>query len=137
MITIQLKARHLHFIHGLLKDRSLSEWGGFLSRKTQAVENKTDEELCDMQTTPYELISAYKILTIQPEGVTARINKEMDDLLKQQLEIKVPEEIASGVTGPFGELPENAYFQRIAESITIIKQYNNTLLQDIINSGRQ
>ena len=136
MITIQLKARHLHFIHGLLKDKSLSEWSGFLTRKLQAVENKTDEELCDIQTTPNELTTVYNILTTQPEGEAARINKEMDDLLKQQLEIKVPEEIASGITGPFGELPENAYFQRIAESITIIKQHNNTLLQNIINSGR-
>jgi hypothetical protein len=137
MITIQLKARHLHFIHGLLKDKSLSEWSGFLTRKLQAVENKTDEELCDMQTTPSELSTVYNILTVQPEGVAARINKEMDDLLKQQLEIKVPEEINSGVTGQPGELPENAYFQRIAESIAAIKQHNNTLLQNIINSGKQ
>lgn len=136
MITIQLKAKHLHFIQGLLKDKSLSEWSGFLSRKIQAVQNKTDEELCDMETTVVELTTVYNIITTQSEGVTARINKEMDDLLKQQLDIKVPEEIAAGITGQPGELPENAYFQRIAESVGIIKQSNTVLLENIINSGR-
>jgi len=138
MVNIQLKAKHFYFVTYQLRNSSINQYFSLISRiKTVLSGNTNLYALFTVSASPTEVITMFKTLTILPEGVANQINTEMDDLLLPQIVLGVADEQAAGI-GPDaeGNLPENAYWQLIAQGITEIKDSNTAAREAAITNGK-
>lgn len=138
MVNIQLKAKHFYFITYQLRNSSINQYFSLISRiKTVLASNSDFDALFSVSTSPTEVITMYRTLTVLPEGVANQINIEMDNLLLPQIVSGVTDEQANGI-GPDaeGNLPENAYWQIIGQGITEIKDSNTAARDAAITNGK-
>jgi hypothetical protein len=138
MVNIQLKAKHFYFVTYQLRNSSINQYFSLISRIKTVLSGNTDfDALFTVSASSAEVITMFKTLTILPEGVANQINTEMDDLLLPQIVLGVADEQAAGI-GPDteGNLPENAYWQLIAQGITEIKDSNTAAREAAINEGK-
>jgi len=138
MVNIELKAKHFYFVTYQLRNSSINQYFSLISRiKTVLVGNTDLNALFSVSASPTEVITMYRTLTVLPEGVANQINIEMDDLLLPQIVLGVADEQANGI-GPDaeGNLPENAYWQIIAQGVTQIKDSNVATRDAAINEGK-
>jgi len=138
MVNIQLKAKHFYFVTYQLRNSSINQYFSLISRIKTVLAGNTDlNALFSVSASPTEVITMYRTLTVLPEGVANQINIEMDDLLLPQIVLGVADEQANGI-GPDadGNLPENAYWQIIAQGVTQIKDSNVATRDAAINEGK-
>ena len=138
MIQITLKAKHYYFIVNQLRNLSIEQYFSLISRIKTALTGNTDLEASfTVQASPEEVGTIFRICTQLPEGISNVINVEMDDLLMPQIVLGVADEQAAGI-GPDenGNLPYDAYWQRIARDITNIKADNASIRNAMIAQGQ-
>lgn len=138
MVNIQLKAKHFYFITYQLRNSSINQYFSLISRiKTALIGNTDDEAVFTVAASPAEVIVIFRTLTVLPEGVANTINVEMDDMLTPQIIAGASQEGANGI-GPDaeGNLPENAYWQIIAQGITEIKTSNTATREAAVSNGK-
>ena len=138
MVQITLKAKHYYYIIHYLRNASVQQYFSLINRlKTTLLGNTDLEASFDVNASVVEVINMFKTLTILPEGQANRINVEMDDLLTPQITAGVTQEITDGI-GPDaeGNLPDNAYWQLIAQGITYAKNLNTVARESAITQGK-
>ena len=138
MIQITLKAKHYYFIVNQLRNFSVGQYFSLMSRIKIALTGNTDLEASfTVDTNTDEVVDMFRVCTNLPEGVANVINVEMDDLLLPQIALGVADEQAAGI-GPDadGNLPYEAYWQRTARDITIIKEGNTSTRNAMIAEGQ-
>jgi hypothetical protein len=138
MVDITLKASHYYFITYQLKNSTIEQYFSLVNRIKTALAGNNDLDLSfTISTTPDEVITMFRILTILPEGMANKINVEMDDLLTPQIIAGATQEGINGI-GPDadGNLPPNAYWQIIAKGITEIKDVNTLTRNNYITLGK-
>ena len=109
-----------------------------ISRLKAVLDSNTDLETSfSVNASVVEVIDMFKTLTVLPEGQANRINVEMDDLLMPQIALGIADEQAAGV-GPDadGNLPDNAYWQLIAQGIIYAKGLNTNAKDNAISQGK-
>lgn len=138
MVQIILKAKHFYFIAYHLKNGTISQYFSLISRIKSALVNNTDLELNFAVDVNYEdVIMIYRILTLLPEGQSNSINTEMASLLEQQIGAGYIYETASGlVEDADGNLPDNAYWHKIAKEITYTRNNNILAKNNAIAEGQ-
>lgn len=95
MIQLTLKAKHLRLITYLLKNRNATEVFRVLSEiKDKVTADLPDTDDVTVNVTAVEVIDAYNQLTNLQEGLAAEINKEMDYMIRPQIEtgVALPDE---------------------------------------------
>lgn len=123
MINITLKARHFRFIAYLLKETLATHVFRVLNEIKSKVPNEAlDTDDIEVQAKVSELTFLYPILTNLSEGLAADINKEMDLMLRPQIEA--------------GVLSENPEWIEVATFITTEKTRKADALQSYINDGK-
>jgi hypothetical protein len=138
MVQITLKAKHYYFIANQLRNFSIEQYFNLMNRIKTALTGNTDLEVSfTIDASPDEVVTIFRVLTQLPEGVANVINVEMDNLLIPQIILGVADEQAAGI-GPDadGNLPYEAYWQRTARDITIIKTNNATAREGMISQGQ-
>lgn len=138
MVNITLKAKHFYFITYQLKNSTIEQYFSLISRIKTALTGNTDNEASfTVEASPAEVIVIFRTLTVLPEGVANVINVEMDDLLTAQIIAGASQEGANGI-GPDaeGNLPENAYWQIIAQGVLDVKISNATARNNAIAQGK-
>ena len=138
MVNITLKAKHFYFITYQLKNSTIEQYFSLISRIKTALTGNTDNEASfTVEASPAEVIVIFRTLTVLPEGVANVINVEMDDLLSAQIIAGASQEGANGI-GPDaeGNLPENAYWQIIAQGVVDVKISNATARNNAIAQGK-
>jgi hypothetical protein len=138
MVQITLKAKHYYYIIHYLRNVSVQQSFSLISRlKTALTGNNDLELLVTVSASVVEVITIFKTLTALPEGQANRMNVEMDDLLTPQITAGVTQELTDGI-GPDaeGNLPDNAYWQLIAQGITYAKNINTTARENAIAQGK-
>jgi hypothetical protein len=138
MVNITLKAKHFYFITYQLKNSTIEQYFSLISRIKTALTGNTDNEASfTVEASPAEVIVIFRTLTVLPEGVANVINVEMDDLLSAQIIAGASQEGANGI-GPDaeGNLPENAYWQVIAQGVLDVKISNATARNNAIAQGK-
>jgi hypothetical protein len=138
MVQITLKAKHYYYIIHYLRTASVQQYFSLINRlKTVLSGNSNLEASFTVSTSVVEVIEMFKTLTILPEGQANRINGEMDDLLLPQIVLGVADEQSNGI-GPDadGNLPDNAYWQLIAQGITYAKGLNTAAKENAIAQGK-
>ena len=138
MIQITLKAKHFYYIAYYLRDRSIQQYYPVINRIAVALAGNSDMTAdFTISATVSEVIDIFKILTYLPEGQANKINVEMDDLLGPQIIAGATQEGINGI-GPDadGNLPDNAYWQLIAQGITYTKTNNAAIRDSAINTGK-
>ena len=138
MVQITLKAKHYYYIIHYLRTASVQQHFSLISRLKTALSGNSDLEVSfTVNASVVEVINMFKTLTALPEGQANRINGEMDDLLLPQIILGVADEQANGI-GPDaeGNLPDNAYWQLIAQGITYAKGLNTAARETAITNGK-
>lgn len=138
MVQITLKAKHYYYIIHYLRNASVQQSFSLISRLKTALTGNSDLEASfTITASVVEIVTIFKTLTALPEGQANRMNVEMDDLLLPQIVLGVADEQASG-TGPDidGNLPDNAYWQLIAQGITYAKNINTNVRENAITQGK-
>lgn len=138
MVQITLKAKHYYYIIHYLRTASVQQYFSLINRlKIALSENNDLEASFTLSTSVVEVLNMFKTLTVLPEGQANRINTEMDDLLIPQIILGVADEQANGI-GPDtdGNLPDNAYWQLIAQGITYAKNLNTVARENAITQGK-
>ena len=138
MVQIRLKAKHYYYIVHYLRNSSVQQYFSLINRLKLALNGNNDlDPSFDVSASVVEVIDMFKILTVLPEGQSNRINVEMDDLLTPQITAGVTQEITDGI-GPDaeGNLPDNAYWQLIAQGITYAKGLNTATRENAITQGK-
>lgn len=139
MIQITLKAKHYYYIIHYLRNASVQQSFSLISRlKTVLAGNNDLEASFTVNANVVEVLTIFKTLTALPEGQANRMNVEMDDLLTPQITAGVTQELTDGI-GPDvdGNLPDNAYWQLIAQGITYAKNINTTTRENAIAQGKE
>jgi hypothetical protein len=91
----------------------------------------------DVNANVVEVIDMFKTLTILPEGQANKINTEMDDLLLPQIVLGIADEQSAGISPDAdGNLPNNAYWQLIAQGIVYAKGLNADARDNAITQGK-
>jgi hypothetical protein len=138
MVQITLKAKHYYYIIHYLRNASVQQSFSLISRlKTVLTGNNDLEASFTVNANVVEVLTIFKTLTALPEGQANRMNTEMDDLLIPQIVLGIADEQAAGI-GPDaeGNLPDNAYWQLIAQGITYTKGLNTTAKDNAITQGK-
>lgn len=138
MVQIRLKAKHYYYIVHYLRNSSVQQYFSLINRLKLALSGNTDLDASfDVNASVVEVIDMFKTLTVLPEGQANRINGEMDDLLMPQIVLGIADEQAAGI-GPDteGNLPDNAYWQLIAQGITYAKGLNTAAKDNAISQGK-
>jgi hypothetical protein len=138
MIQIELKAKHFYFIVSQLRNYSIQQYFSLVSKMKTVLAGNTDlEALFTVSASTDEVVAIFRILTQLPEGIANVINVEMDDLLAPQIVAGVTTEQAGGI-GPDadGNLPYDAYWQRLARDISVIKTENANARNSYISEGK-
>lgn len=138
MIQITLKAKHYYFIVNQLRSFSVDQYFTLMSRIKAILTGNTDLEASfTIDASTEEVVDMFGVCTRLPEGVANTINVEMDDLLMSQVITGITAEQAAGI-GPDddGNLPYEAYWQRIARDITAIKARNTATREEMIAAGQ-
>jgi hypothetical protein len=138
MVQITLKAKHYYYIIHYLRNASVQQSFSLISRlKTVLTGNNDLEASFIVSASVVEIITIFKTLTALPEGQANKINVEMDDLLLPQIVLGIADEQAAGI-GPDaeGNLPDNAYWQLIAQGITYAKGLNTAAKDNAISQGK-
>lgn len=137
MIQIQLKAKHFYYILFNLKDATIRQYFSLIQTiKTQLSGNTDMDELYTVEVPYYLVVQIFKVLTQLPEGQAATINAEMMTMLGQQTQTGVIQEMTNGlVADADGNLPEAAYWQRLAADITYYRNQNIATRDSAINQG--
>jgi hypothetical protein len=138
MVQITLKAKHFYYVVNYLRDRSIQQYYPVINRIAAVLLGNTDlEAQFSVDATSAEVIDIFKVLTYLPEGQSNILNSEMDDLLTPQIIAGASQEGANGI-GPDadGNLPENAYWQIIAQGITYQKSINASARELAIQTGK-
>jgi len=137
MIQIQLKAKHYYYIIYNLKDATIRQYFSLIQTiKTQLSGNTDFEALYTVSVPHYFVTQIFKVLTYLPEGQAATINAEMMDMLMPQVQAGVIAEMTNGlVADGEGNLPETAYWQRLAADITYNITQNVILRNSAIQQG--
>lgn len=139
MVQITLKAKHYYYIIHYLRNASVQQSFSLISRlKTVLAGNNDLEASFTVNANVVEVLTIFKTLTALPEGQANRMNVEMDDLLTPQITAGASQEGANGI-GPDadGNLPENAYWQIIAQGITYAKNINTVARENAIAQGKE
>lgn len=139
MIQIQLKAKHFYYIVYYLRDSRIVEYYSLINRiKTALNGNVDDESIFSIDVQHYEVSTIFRILTNLSEGQSATINAEMLEMLQPQIINGVRNEMMNGlIINQAGELPENAYWQILAKTITFIREQNISLRDSAIRMGKE
>ena len=128
MIQLTLKAKHLRLITYLLQNRNATEVFRVLSEiKDKVTAEVADSDEVTVNVTAAEVIDAYNQLTNLQEGLAAEINKEMDYMIRPQIETGVAS-TDEAVAMQWGEL----YTAVAASKATMAAD-----LQSRIEAGRQ
>ena len=138
MVQITLKAKHYYYILHYLRNTSVQQYFSLISRVKTVLNNNTDLEASfSVNASVVEVIDMFKTLTMLPEGQANRMNVEMDDLLMPQIALGIADEQAAGI-GPDadGNLPDNAYWQLIAQGIIYAKGLNTAAKNNAISQGK-
>jgi hypothetical protein len=138
MVQIRLKAKHYYYIIHYLRNSSVQQYFSLINRLKTVLNGNNDLDASfDVNASVTEVIDMFKTLTILPEGQANRINGEMDDLLMPQIVLGIADEQANGI-GPDadGNLPNNAYWQIIAQGITYAKGLNTAAKDKAILQGK-
>ena len=138
MIEITLKAKHYYFIANQLSNFSVGQYYSLMNRLKTILAGNTDLEASfTVATNTDEVTTIFRVCTRLPEGIANTMNVEMDDLLLPQIAAGIAAEQAAGV-GPDadGNLPYEAYWQRIARDITAMKASNTTERNLMIAQGQ-
>jgi hypothetical protein len=138
MIQITLKAKHYYYIIHYLRTSSVQQYFSLVNRLKIILNGNINLDASfTVNANVVEVIEMFKTLTVLPEGQANKINTEMDDLLLPQIVLGVADEQANGI-GPDadGNLPENAYWQLIAQGITYAKGLNTTARENAITQGK-
>lgn len=91
-----------------------------------------------MSVKPDEINSIFRILTSLPEGQATMINSEMMEMLETQMVSGITNEMMNGIVPSVnGELPENAYWQQLANMITYVRNENFKARDAAILIGKQ
>jgi len=137
MIQIQLKAKHFYYILFNLKDATIRQYFSLIQTiKTQLSGNTDMDELYTVEVPYYLVVQIFKVLTQLPEGQAATINAEMMTMLGQQTQTGVIQEMTNGlVADADGNLPDAAYWQRLAADITYYRNQNIATRDSAINQG--
>ena len=138
MIQITLKARHFYYISYYLRDKSIQNYYFLINKISTALAGNTDEASdFTISATVNEMVDIFKLLTFLPEGQANSINVEMDDMLLPQIKSGISSEIANGtVPDRDGNLPDNAYWQLIAQGISIQKNASINVRNSAIQAGK-
>jgi hypothetical protein len=138
MVQITFKSKHFYYVAYYLRDRSIQQYYPVINRIAVALAGNNDMTAdFTISATVNEIIDIFAILTKLPEGQANKINVEMDDLFLPQIVLGIADEQANGI-GPDadGNLPSDAYWQRIAQGITAIKVSNTAIRDSAINNGK-
>lgn len=138
MIQITLKAKHFYYIANYLRNASIEQYYSLIFRMKDSLKGNTDNELSfSVDATPDEVVAIYRILTALPEGQASSFNAEMGALLQTQITNGAVQEGMNGI-GPDadGNLPMNAYWQRIAVGIQDIQANNLVARNNSITIGK-
>jgi hypothetical protein len=138
MVQVRLKAKHYYYIVHYLRNSSVQQYFSLINRLKITLNGNNDLDASfDVSASVVEVIDMFKTLTVLPEGQSNKINTEMDDLLLPQIVLGIADEQANGV-GPDadGNLPDNAYWQLIAQGITYAKNMNTTTRENAIQQGK-
>lgn len=138
MVQITLKAKHYYYIIHYLRNASVQQSFSLINRlKTVLVGNNDLEASFTVSASVIEVLTIFKTLTALPEGQANKINVEMDDLLTPQIITGVSQEMTDGI-GPDadGNLPDNAYWQLIAQGIGYTKNLNTEAREAAIVNGK-
>ena len=138
MVQVRLKAKHYYYIVHYLRNSSVQQYFSLINRLKITLNGNNDlDAFFDVSANVVEVIDMFKTLTVLPEGQANKINTEMDDLLLPQIVLGIADEQANGI-GPDadGNLPDNAYWQLIAQGITYAKNMNTTTRENAIQQGK-
>jgi hypothetical protein len=138
MVQVRLKAKHYYYIVHYLRNSSVQQYFSLINRLKITLNGNNDlDAFFDVSANVVEVIDMFKTLTVLPEGQSNKINTEMDDLLLPQIVLGIADEQANGI-GPDadGNLPDNAYWQLIAQGITYAKNMNTTTRENAIQQGK-
>jgi hypothetical protein len=138
MVQIRLKAKHYYYIVHYLRNSSVQQYFSLINRLKITLNGNNDlDAFFDVSANVVEVIDMFKTLTVLPEGQANKINTEMDDLLLPQIVLGVTDEQSNGI-GPDedGNLPNNAYWQLIAQGITYAKELNTVTKDNAITQGK-
>jgi hypothetical protein len=138
MVQIRLKAKHYYYIIHYLRNSSVQQYFSLINRLKITLNGNNDlDAFFDVSANVVEVIDMFKTLTVLPEGQSNKINTEMDDLLLPQIALGIADEQAAGV-GPDvdGNLPDNAYWQLIAQGIMYAKGLNIGAKDNAISQGK-
>lgn len=138
MIQITLKAKHYYYIIHYLRTSSVQQYFSLVNRLKIILNGNINLDASfTVNANVVEVIEMFKTLTVLPEGQANKINTEMDDLLLPQIVLGIADEQSNGI-GPDadGNLPENAYWQLIAQGITYAKGLNTTARENAITQGK-
>jgi len=138
MVQIRLKAKHYYYIIHYLRNSSVQQYFSLINRLKITLNGNNDlDAFFDVSANVVEVIDMFKTLTVLPEGQSNKINTEMDDLLLPQIALGIADEQAAGI-GPDvdGNLPDNAYWQLIAQGIMYAKGLNIGAKDNAISQGK-
>jgi hypothetical protein len=138
MVQIRLKAKHYYYIVHYLRNSSVQQYFSLINRLKITLNGNNDlDAFFDVSASVVEVIDMFKTLTVLPEGQANKINTEMDDLLLPQIVLGIADEQSNGI-GPDadGNLPNNAYWQLIAQGITYAKELNTSTKDNAITQGK-
>jgi hypothetical protein len=123
MININLKAKHYRLIAYLLKNIAAYQVFNILSTIKNSVSNEAKDTDEIISVDPKELTFVYPILSNMKEGEAAEINKEMDYMLRPQMEA--------------GIISGNQEWGYVAQFIQNHKDSYKDQLQKYIDEGKE
>lgn len=123
-VSVSLKAKHFRLITYVLKYIVASDVFDVLAEiKNKVPDTADDEDVIEIQVVPEKLVYIYPILSEKSEGLVSEINKEMDYMLRPQMEAGLSEN------------DDNWIF--IATSIQALKTRNAIMLHSHIDEGKR
>lgn len=124
MITINLKAKHYRLIAQLLKGIVIQDVFRIVKEiQSKVTSTYADDDPVSVDVYPNEISYVYPLLSILSEGEAAEINKEMDYMLRPQIETGIGNNDAEWV--------------EVGTKIQEHKQRMQQSLQARIDEGRQ